>query len=66
LTLAGVVGKRPLPMPPDEVEELDLIELPSSELPDDIVAPKALIRHYQQRNRVLREKNVLLRNEVAC
>jgi hypothetical protein len=65
LALAGVVGKRPLPPPPEKVEEPDLIELSSSELPEDLGALKVLIRHYQQRNRVLREQNVLLRNEVV-
>ncbi|HET7879632.1 MAG TPA: hypothetical protein VFL55_02030 [Acetobacteraceae bacterium] len=64
LAMAGVIGKRPLPLPPDEVDEPEELEWIDAELPDDPAALRRIIERLRKDNRVLREEVVLLRNEI--
>jgi hypothetical protein len=66
LALAGVVGKRPAPQPPEssieEDEDIDWI-VPAL-LPDDLDGLREVIRRLERMNRILREKVVILSNDL--
>jgi hypothetical protein len=65
LAVAGVVGRRPVLQPPEprNPEDIDWIE--SDPLPDDSEALRRMIQRLQRVNRELRERVVILTNDLS-
>ena len=64
LAMAGVIGKRPVPLPPEDVPSDESEQWISAALPDDVATLRRIIEGLRRDNRVLREQVVLLRNEI--
>ena len=65
LALAGVVGKRPaLLQPPEPSVQEDINWIAPAPLPDDVDGLREVIRRLERINRVLREKMVVLTNDL--
>jgi hypothetical protein len=65
LVLAGVVGKRPASQPPESRIEEDIDWIVPARLPDDVDGLREVIRRLEQINRTLREKVVILTNDLS-
>ena len=64
LALAGVTGKRPALQPPESSVQEDIDWIVPAPLPDDVDGLREVIRRLERINRVLREKVVILTNDL--